>query len=238
MHHGELKFLNQSVQIETGYQQISLLYAQFDPALYSDTLFEGLHIAFPASLRSAVDKRKSDYLAGRALSNRAFQSLGLEPVNVPIGPKRGPVWPAGINGSISHTKGYCTSILSADPRVFVGVDIEGLLSENGLKSVHRIAFSDTERSFATTQTAFTQQYLGSLVFSAKETLYKCLFPIVQAFFGFDAAEVYQSIGTEIVRLRLTRTLHATLIEGQVFEIHHQVLDDKILTWMTYMHPTN
>jgi enterobactin synthetase component D len=226
-------FLAPATQIDTEIDQTILLHALFDPAHFSEVSFTDYGIEFPASLDAAVDKRKSDFLAGRALVFCAFDQLKLPKKNISIGHKRAPIWPEGMSGSISHTRQHCACIVTTRPNTAVGIDIEPLLKPNGLKSVRRIAMTPNDANIVASNLKFSTQQLYTLIFSAKETLYKALFPTVQAFFGFDAATLHCNPSETVIWLRLTRTLHPTLLEGQVFELQHRLLEDKIMTWIVY-----
>ena len=228
-------FLGPTQQIETCSTQVIIFHAKFTPDLFEDQLFSNYDIQMPPSLNTAVDKRKSEYLAGRALVARAFKHLNIPAQNIPSGAKREPIWPAGVQGSITHSRGHCACILTTATDQYVGIDIESLLNENALRSVRRIAMHQNDETTLVSQTAFTDQHIATLLFSAKETLYKTLFPIVQSFFGFDAATIHETPSKHQIQLRLTRTLHPTLQEGLVFTLNHQQLDDKILTWLVYQH---
>jgi enterobactin synthetase component D len=227
------KFLAPSKQVVTGIDQTVLLHAPFDLAYFSETSFVDHGIELPTSLKTAVIKRKSDFLAGRALVSRAFDELGLLNQNIAVGPKRSPIWPKGMNGSISHTGQHCACIATTQPNTAVGIDIEQMLKPNGLKSVRRIAMTTNDTDVVASHSLFSTQHLCTLIFSAKETLYKALFPTVQAFFGFDAATLHCDPTENTIWLRLTRSLHPSLQKNQVFALRHQQLDDKILTWLIY-----
>ncbi len=227
------KFLEVPQQIGTGAAQTLILHAAFSPDGFSDALFSAYNIALPTSLSAAVDKRKSEYLAGRALVAGGFTRLNIPPQTVLSGEKRNPIWPAGVQGSITHSREYCACILTTAPNRYVGIDVEWLLGDNALRSVRHVAMSEHDIAVFTSQSALTEQYFATLLFSAKETLYKALFPIVKSFFGFDAATIHAHPTEDQVQLRLTQTLHPTLKEGEVFNLQYQNLGGKILTWLVH-----
>lgn len=228
-------FLGSTQQIETGLGQTILLQAEFSPLLYKDAIFPAHGIDLPVLLSTAVDKRKSEFLAGRTLVAQAFKHLNIPSQNVPRGPKREPVWPLNVQGSITHSRDHCACILTTKPNLFVGIDLEAPLSENALRSVRRVAMIANDGLVYTSQSTFSEQHFATLLFSAKETLYKALFPIVQSFFGFDAATIHNAPSDNQIELRLTRNLHSSLLKDQIFTLNHQELDGKILTWLAYQH---
>jgi enterobactin synthetase component D len=227
-------FLGPSRQVKTGLDRTVILYATYSIAHFDDTLFTANDIAFPDTLITAVDKRKSEFLAGRMLVSRAFEQLAISPQDIAIGHKRAPIWPRDMQGSITHSRGFCACILTTAQNLCVGIDIETLLSENALRSVRHIAMDEEDIMVQASQTSFSTQELATILFSAKETLYKALFPIVQSFFGFDAATLRDVPSADQVRLKLTRTLHPSLHKGQVFTLCYRKVDDKILTWLAHV----
>ena len=228
-------FLGAMQQIKTGIDQTVIFHSILSTTHFETGLFSTYNIELPAALNSAVDKRKSEFLAGRAITAHAFTHLNIPWQNIPIGPKREPIWPNNVQGSITHTREYCACILSTVPNLYVGIDVEHLLSHNALRSVRHVAMTENDTQVEGSQATLSEQHFATLVFSAKETLYKALFPIAQSFFGFDAATIHGAPSDQKIRLQLTKTLHPTLTEGQVFTINHQFMDGKVLTWLAHQH---
>jgi 4'-phosphopantetheinyl transferase EntD len=73
------------------------------------------------------------------------------------------------------------------------------------------------------------------VFSAKESLFKALFPQVQAWMGFDSARV-----TQLVDKTLTLALtcqRAGYPEGTAFTVHWQQHGEQAITLLSHSLPT-
>lgn len=49
-------------------------------------------------------ERRLEFLSGRRCARRALAALGVSAIDLPIAPDRGTQWPAGIVGSITHTR--------------------------------------------------------------------------------------------------------------------------------------
>lgn len=220
------RFLGHSTRIETGHPDTVLVHAPFDASAFEQDLFDHFGVPFPDSLARAVDKRRADYLAGRALLIRAFDALGHAPQHVARGADRAPLWPAGFVGSLSHSRRTCACLLSTNTALRVGLDVETTLSSDSERAVRKVALTPSEQALAA-----DAPDLPALIFSGKETLFKALYPVVQAFFGFDAAELVAPPDAHHLRLRLTRTLHPTLPRDAVFTLRHRILEDHILTWL-------
>jgi len=155
-----------------------------------------------ASVGRAVDKRRREFIAGRACARLALGRLGIAPVAIPNGPRGEPRWPPGVVGSITHCAGYraCAVARSADVAA-VGIDAEpnaplpaGVLEE---------VASGPEREFIASARAGDRELdLGRLVFSAKESVYKAWFPLTQRWLGFMDAELSLDLAAATFRARL------------------------------------
>ena len=146
---------------------------------------------FPAeaeAVLTVVAKRRDEFVAGRTNARRALAALGVAPVPIPIGPRRAPVWPAGIAGSISHCKGYCIAV-AAHARDFAGVGIDVELDEPISEGVAaRICFG-TELDDRGAVERRIGMDLPKLLFSIKESVYKAYFPLAETFLDFSDVSV-------------------------------------------------
>lgn len=159
---------------------------------------EGLLGREVQDIRKAVPKRQAEFAAGRRAARRVLAALGQPDIAIPSRADRAPEWPKGFVGAITHDAGLAAAMVAeAASCGGVGLDIaEAAPFPSHLRD--RILITDTERA------------LGGLearaVFSAKEALYKALYPSVRAFFGFDAAEIAPDLGAERFSARLTLAL--------------------------------
>ncbi|WP_151720176.1 4'-phosphopantetheinyl transferase family protein [Gemmobacter serpentinus] len=123
----------------------------------------------PEALHSAVPKRQSEYLAGRICAALALRAAGLPEVLGLQG--RAPVWPAGAAGSISHSDSRVVAAVSRD-HAALGVDCETIMPEDQARTLTGMIMTPAE-------TALRPETIGlaaflTLVFSAKEALYKAI----------------------------------------------------------------
>lgn len=160
----------------------------FDTAADLATTFPGL--ALPAHLANAVRKRHVEYLAGRWCAREAMRARHPERVGpVHTSHDRAPVWPDGVVGSITHTQGFAAAAV-ADARAFraVGIDSEQRFTHERAARLRDQFVRDGELD-ALARSGLDEALLAGLVFSAKESVYKCLHPFVGRFFGFHAAQL-------------------------------------------------
>ena len=166
---------------------IDVLTARFDVSRFDPSLYAEHGIGFSDKLQGAVVKRQAEYLAGRILADRLLQSRGHPPHDLQPGEHRCPQWPAGLTGSISHTKNTAVCALAADSDYGgVGVDVEPLDSTSRVVSVTRL-FVDEQEQSRVTASPIDDALLLIAIFSAKESLFKALYPGVGRWFGFQAA---------------------------------------------------
>lgn len=207
-----------------------LVTGSYDTTTYSDALFDRLGILLPPQLHRAVARRKADFLAGRAMAKAAMTLLDIPPEPVTIASNRAPVWPTGLVGSISHARGRCACLLSRDTTRSHGVDTEAIARDRSLTAILTETLNDHERA-TITQGILPPATNATLTFSAKETLFKALYPGVGHHFGFDAAELTSAPDQDTLTLALTTDLTENLTKGRRFDIHHRLSNTHVLTWL-------
>ncbi len=224
------RFLRDLDRIDSGQPGAVLLMARYDAGCFDPALFTASGIALPAELSGASERRQCEFLAGRLLAARALALLNLPPATVGRAPDRRPVWPHGLAGSISHARGFAACLVApaGDP----GADVETLARDQALAALRRHALTAADQALL----ADEDPALVSLIFSAKETLFKALYPSVGRSFGFDAAELAALPGDSGLTLRLTRDLAPGLSAGQRFDIRARRRPDHVLTWMQHLRP--
>lgn len=156
---------------------------------------------FPEEVRSmgrAVEKRRREFITGRACARQALKQLGLAPVAIPSGPRGEPLWPPAIVGSITHCAGYrACAVAKRDDLHSIGIDAEpdAPLPDGVLEQV---AFG-AERALAVADGSLRTD---RLLFCAKEAVFKAWFPLTGRWLGFEDAEVTADLATETFRARL------------------------------------
>jgi len=133
----------------------------------------------------AVDKRRREFTAGRTCARRALARLGWPDFPVVAGPRREPVWPPDVVGSITHCPGYCAAVAArrADLRS-VGIDAE--LSAPLPEGVAAMVCTEAERRWAA---ELPGDHWPALVFSAKESIYKAWYPVAERWLDYLDAEL-------------------------------------------------
>jgi 4'-phosphopantetheinyl transferase EntD len=150
----------------------------------------------------AVGKRREEFTTGRECARRALARLGVAPGPIGSGPKREPLWPAGIAGSITHCRGYRAAAVARVADVAaLGIDAEPNepLPDGVLKYV---AAGDETALLDRLAAEDPGVRWDRLMFSAKESVYKAWFPLARRWLGFhDAAlAIDRERGTFTARL--------------------------------------
>jgi len=137
-------------------------------------------------LAGAVAARRREFAAGRRYARQALAALGLPRIPIPSGPGREPRWPPGVTGSITHCRGYCAAAVGWRHAIgSLGIDLE--LADPLPPEVERLVCSPAERRRATGLGPVGPW--STVVFSAKESLYKAWFPLTGRWLDFQQAEV-------------------------------------------------
>ncbi|MCM0678286.1 4'-phosphopantetheinyl transferase superfamily protein, partial [Micromonospora phytophila] len=151
----------------------------------------------------AVESRRRDFTAGRVCARRAMAALGVPPVAVPAAADRSPVWPAGVVGTITHTRGYCAAAAARATEIrSVGMDAERHKELN--PGVRRLICLPEEEQRCARLPAGTSW--PAVLFSAKETVYKVWHPVVGTWLDFHDAlvELDADAGTFTARIAQAR----------------------------------
>lgn len=171
----------------------------------------------PENIRKAAPKRRGEYLAGRYCAARALELLGHPVCTIATNLDRSPRWPPGLVGTITHTEGFAAAAVAWVRDVIgVGLDSERIMTPSVCSEIEELTSKPEERALAATLGLEPLLFM-TLLFSAKESLYKCLNPIVGVFFDFHAANL---TGVDLDRglytISLTRDLDAAWLSGATF----------------------
>jgi enterobactin synthetase component D len=158
----------------------------------------------PAALSDGRARREREFAAGRRCAARALLDAGAREFTVGVSPDRSPRWPAGFVGSITHSESFAWAAVARDTDLrSLGIDSEPIFDEGALREAAPIALDASEWRLAGHVDPATH---ATLVFSAKESLYKCLNPCTGVFFEFadvrfESVDGGANEGTFVLSLR-------------------------------------
>lgn len=193
-------------------------------------------IILPENLKDAHPKRKEKYLAGRLCAHLAFKKAGVtSPQNISMAEDGSPVWPEGWTGSITHSEGFASAAIAKKNQIHsLGIDSEPLMTEKTYANVSdRILYGKELNELC--PSGWSETEWATLVFSAKEAIYKCLRPICGAYFGFEDAE-FDAVDVQQghFKFHLTRDIGGPFTNGWQGEGSFEKKDNWIHTFVLYL----
>jgi 4'-phosphopantetheinyl transferase EntD len=149
-------------------------------AIATGPILRELKGALPSELHalgSAVDARVAEFVAGRTLARHAAAALGIALAEVGIGGAGEPVWPAGLVGSISHTRSRAAAAIATSAKYrSVGLDLD---DPRPLGSAAALVSRPPERAAVITAGwAASDEDAARVVFCLKEAIYKCQYSLI------------------------------------------------------------
>lgn len=152
-----------------------------------------------ALISRAVPARRREFSCGRCCARRALEHFGVRDFPLLSGPRREPIWPLGVVGSVTHTTGLCVVAVGAAARYDgLGIDVE---PDAALESrLHDRVSSSAERASA----GFLAPSIAArVIFSAKEAVYKCQFYLTRQFLDFSDVSIdLEAMGTYRAQLHV------------------------------------
>lgn len=168
-------------------------------------------------------RRARELEEGRACAAEALAALGAASTVVGTQEDRAPAWPEGFVGSLTHTHAFvAAAVARANDVRGLGIDAEQTMSAETIAEVAEEIASERERQLIGGEpAAFTA------LFSAKESLFKCVYPLERVWFDFEDAAV-TGVGDGVLALSLVRDV-GMLVRGTTFEARWSLVDGHVLT---------
>ena len=174
--------------------------------------------------------RQSIFDMGRACAAELLAELGARETSVAMAADRSPVWPQGYVGSITHTDDLL-GVAVARRKDFrsIGIDAEAIIQPETTVGIDDLCMSEKERSLRDS-VDIDHRMFSSLCFSAKESFFKCLYPLTGVWFDFQDAEIASfDANLQLLQMRLLRDLDSGFRQGQVFGGAFRWTDRRVYT---------
>lgn len=183
------------------------------PGTYAEECFGDLvpDLVLPDELeavRTATAARRREFHTVRALARRALAGLTPEApmrygVHSLLPDARGaPVWPAGIVGSMTHSRDYRAAVV-AKSSTYAAIGLDAESNRTLPPEVCEVVCRPEERSMIDALSRQEPSLAWScVVFSAKESIYKAWYPLTGAWLDFDEVSVQVEHGSQTFRARL------------------------------------
>lgn len=200
------------------YEQRSLRLEDLISAGSPEELAGKYGIILPPNILSAAEKRAYEYLGGRICASEALRAVGCSTIGALLSSDNRIIdWPAGYQASISHSAGFVTAVAIKNSDISsIGVDLELVMPiDRAIKLASRLLTNEEMHGGInpTDQTSLET----TLIFSAKESIFKCLYPVVRVYFGFKDASCIQ---IDYSKSTMTFKLNRRLSEG--FDLNHRL----------------
>jgi 4'-phosphopantetheinyl transferase EntD len=102
---------------------------------------------------------------------------------------RAPIWPDGVVGSITHTGDFAAAAVAwAADIAALGIDSEQIIDPAAALDIADICMVDEATLFKAAHGRSFCEFC-TLVFSAKESVFKCLFPLTRKFLEFSDVRI-------------------------------------------------
>lgn len=205
---------------------------RFSLANYQDSCFADIGMTIPDHLTKAVPKRRAEYLAGRYLARALLEPQGFADFTLLRAEDRAPRWPPGIAGAISHNADTALCAVHLEPGLGgVGVDVETHMPTARAEELWGAIVSEAEYDVIRTLPLPFNHAL-TVVFSAKESLFKALYPQVRSYFDFlDARLVALDTQRQAFELELLKPLTPSCHIGRRFSGRYWQDGDDVTTFM-------
>ncbi|HGG8852375.1 TPA: enterobactin synthase subunit EntD [Enterobacter roggenkampii] len=192
----------------------------FDPTTFTDA--DLLWLPHHAELANAGRKRKAEHLAGRIAAAHA-----LPDHTVPgIGPSGEPLWPEGVSGSITHSGTQAMAVAVRYPDALVGIDCEAILPDREAREIQD-GIINAQEAMCLTRSGSPFALALTLAFSAKESLFKALFPTARCYMGFDLSRV-TALNQKTIALTLSHPA-GRYQQGKCYSLAWQHVNGEVYT---------
>ena len=135
-------------------------------------------------------KRRAEFTMGRIFAHVALSRFGLEYEPILRNPEtREPCWPNSVWGSITHSAGFAAVAVGLKKEIKgVGIDLESFSRSVDFK-IRRHVCVDSELEWLASLPTKQANRALRIIFSAKESIFKCIYPGTKTYLTFKDAAV-------------------------------------------------
>jgi 4'-phosphopantetheinyl transferase EntD len=140
-------------------------------------------------IEAAVPRRRQEFVAGRQAAHDCLEQLGQHARALAPDANRAPEWPPGTTGSISHSNDLCLAVAALRTSVdSIGLDIETASSLS--RELWPLVLTRPELLWLEELAEPERIGWATLLFSAKESVYKCQYQRTRAYVDFQEVSVH------------------------------------------------
>jgi 4'-phosphopantetheinyl transferase EntD len=164
----------------------------------------------------AIERRRVVFALGRSAARDGLRELGFGKVPIGRGSGGEPLWPHGVVGAISHSRELAVAVVGRS-RYYVGlgVDVEELSRAPSARAA-RLVCRPSELAWVDPESG-SERLL--MLFSAKEAIFKALYPIEHVWLGFGDAELTWLAERAAFEARVLKSAGERFPEGFVLTVN-------------------
>ncbi len=176
--------------------------------------------------------RQAEFFAGRYSANLALQRNLQTSESFCLMKGRGgqPIWPKSVYGSITHSRSLALAVVT-DQDIGLGIDCEPVMDLPTAKQVQHIVCQQQELAMMN-NLGFGYEFMVTLLFSAKESIYKGIYSYIEGILDFDCV-VLNDICYENQQLVFSsvKDISKSYRRGKCFLINYYVFKNEIITML-------
>nr|WP_228006222.1 4'-phosphopantetheinyl transferase superfamily protein [Morganella morganii] len=182
-----------------------------------------------------ASKRRCEFLAGRICAKLSLRKFGLTRcTNVGVAIDRSPIWPEGVIGSITHSSSIAAAcVASSYTYKNIGIDSEVIFNNEIANSIKSEVVKSQELNVLKDK-ALSESLVITLIFSAKESIFKAIYNDVGYIFGFDCVMLIELSQYDMLFV-LTASLSSKWQVGDRVKVAYRVMGDHVYTSMVVPH---
>ena len=175
-------------------------------------------------------KRRSEFTLGRKYAHIALSKFSLDSVPILRNAKtREPCWPDSVLGSITHSEGYAAVAVGLKKDIKgIGIDMESF-SRKVAFNIRRHVCVDSELEWLETLPAKQANRALRIIFSAKESIFKCLYPSTKIYLTFKDASVTVNETEKKFSFRIFKSCPGILEKGFPHHGKYSEMNKMVLT---------
>ena len=236
MHCNLLQELPMIVFEDQQFQQSWLDLAQIDLDEVTQ-LAKDRDITLPGRLSRAVDKRKLHFLAGRICAHDALLLqmnrdgiFDQQPSEIKRHDDGSPGWPEEYVGAITHCKNLAGAVISSTRTLSgIGLDAEMIMRPKTRKNVCKMITTPSEL-IRIENYGFSSEIAATLIFSIKESIFKCFYPLVKRYIGFQEVEIKElGLGSSTYSFVIQKDFNSQFRASTEYRGSFRIFDDYVVS---------
>ncbi len=174
-------------------------------------------------------QRRVEFLLGRACAHQALSAFQLSDSPILRDQNNAPIWPETVIGSIAHTQQKAVACAGKRTEIQgIGIDIEDLERSINPNIQRHVCLPQEKEWLARLPSDELLKYL-KIIFSAKESIFKCFYPLSQVYLHFQDAHIEFGGDSSYFEFTLLKTCGSEFRKGFQHQGTYQISQDMVLT---------